>query len=63
VNLRDRQGDTALTIAARDSSVALIRALLAAGADRNIRNGNRANAQDIAHDLHREAIVELLAGD
>jgi ankyrin repeat protein len=60
---RDQQGDTVLTIAARDSSPALIKALLAAGADRNVRNGNRANAQEIAQELHREAVAAVFAAD
>ncbi len=63
VTPRDQQGDTVLTIAARDSSPALIRALLAAGADRNIRNGNRANAQEIAQELHRDAVAAIFVAD
>jgi hypothetical protein len=34
--------------------------LLSAGAATNYRNGNRANARDIAESLHREAVAALL---
>jgi ankyrin repeat protein len=62
VNLRDKQGDTALTIAARDASAPVVKALLAAGANADLRNNNRANAADIARNLRRDAIRNLLSG-
>jgi ankyrin repeat protein len=61
VDLRDRQGDTALTLAARDASVEVVRALLEAGADASLRNENRTNAADIATSLRRQQVSKLLA--
>jgi ankyrin repeat protein len=62
VNLRDQQGDTALTIAARDASAPLVKALLGAGANADLRNNNRATAADIAGNLRRDAIRKLISG-
>ncbi len=53
--------ETALTLAARDASPEVVRALLASGAEASYRNANRANAGDIARSLHRDAIAELLS--
>jgi ankyrin repeat protein len=61
VGLRDSQGETALTLAARDAAPEVVKALLDAGADRAIRNNNRVNAGDIAENLHRQAVLALLS--
>jgi ankyrin repeat protein len=62
VNLRDKQGDTALTVAARDASAPVVKALLGAGANADLRNNNRATAADIAENLRRDAIRKLISG-
>jgi ankyrin repeat protein len=61
VNARDQDGETPLTLAARDASEAVVRALLAAGGEVAYRNANRATAEDIAKGLNRGAVAGLLA--
>jgi len=60
VNATDVHGDTALMIAARDGSPDAARALLAAGANRDLRNKDRANAREIAEGLKRATLVAAL---
>jgi ankyrin repeat protein len=61
VNATDNHGDTALILATRDGTPDAIRTLLSAGADRDLRNKDRANAREIATNLKRAELAALLA--
>ena len=47
-------------IAAQEGKPEVVRALLAAGADRNLRNKKRETAADIARALGQTAVVDQL---
>jgi ankyrin repeat protein len=59
VNLQDKQGRTALMIAADYGNASLADALLKAGADSTITNHNGQTAFAIARDAHTAAFERL----
>ena len=56
----DEFGDTALIIASRNGSAALVKRLLSAGASSRLRNKDRATAADVARARAFPAIEALL---
>jgi uncharacterized protein len=59
-NARNRQGYTALMMAARSGQVAVAKMLLDARADRSLRNKKRETALDIASSAGQATIVQML---
>ena len=60
VDAQNEFGDTALIIASRNGSVALVQQLLRAGASTRLRNKNRASAADVAQARAFPAVAALL---
>ena len=61
LNLRDRDGETALMIAAREGADEIVEAILAAGADISIRSNSKKTALALAYEAKsEESMVALL---
>lgn len=60
VNTRDGSGDTALMIAVANQQVAVVKKLLARGADPTLVNRNGKTALELARGLQRSDLVEML---
>jgi ankyrin repeat protein len=60
VNARQEGGWTALHAASQNGDVEMLRLLIAAGADVQIRAENQQNAMDLALGRGHQAVVELL---
>jgi ankyrin repeat protein len=60
-NVQDSNGDTALHDASRFGHTEVVKALLAEGAEKNIKNSKGKTASDVAKDYEKMEVVAQLA--
>ncbi|MDD9901253.1 MAG: ankyrin repeat domain-containing protein [Alphaproteobacteria bacterium] len=61
INVQHSTGETALMIAAHDGAIDIVKTLIEKGADPALHNENGETAQDMARNMHREELAEILA--